>query len=89
MQATGHSGMAVCRIVIVRADTDEDLVALEDEMQFTGPMDFVISGRRFEDCSFPYLGVSYVQVYFDDRLCAERMFFVLGGEVATNGQGTA
>jgi hypothetical protein len=75
MQATGHVGTAKCRVTVVRAD--DDLVVVEtneEEITFTGPMDFISIRYWIADCEFPATGVYYIQVFFDGKLRAERAF---------------
>jgi hypothetical protein len=89
LQVTGHQGDAVCRIEVVHSEREEDvLAAVEGEMEFHGPLEFVVSDWRIEGCPFPEAGLYYVQVSFDGRLAGERMLFLLERGVLGNGQGT-
>src|SRR4051812_21716458 len=43
VQATGHQGVASSRVVMIRAETDEEVVATPDQpVQFHGPLNVVI-----------------------------------------------
>ena len=88
-QVTGHEGTSVCRVVVVRAENDEEIdSAPEAVIDFTGPRDFIILRFWLVDCKFPAAGVYYVQMYFDGKLCSERTFEVFESEGETDGRDT-
>lgn len=77
-QATGHEGTAWCRVVVIRSTNDEVVIeTAEEEVPFTGPMDFIEIRYWITDCTFPLPGVYYIQVFFDGKLRAERALELL------------
>jgi hypothetical protein len=90
LQATGHRGVASCRLEVVRAETDEQLLSTPPrETSFTGPLDVITSRWWIGNCTFPDEGLYYVQLYAGERLCCERMLFVAAGGEMGDGQGTS
>ena len=87
MQATGHQGTARCCVVIVRAENDTEVLrTTEEEIPFTGPLDFIHIRFWIANCVFPDAGLYYVQVFFDHQLRSERAFDVLASEGEANGR---
>src|SRR5262249_13059759 len=64
MQATGHQGVAHCRIAVSPAGRDEEVFsAPERPIDFGGPLQVVIVEWEIESCTFPDAGLYYVQAY--------------------------
>jgi hypothetical protein len=88
LQTTGHPGAVGCRLALVLAGAEGELLSTaERELQFSGPLDVVVAAWWIERCSFPRPGVYYVQVYFGEKLANERLLILSEGAGATNGRG--
>jgi hypothetical protein len=87
LQLTGHHQDATCRVAVVRAETDEEVFELgEDVIALRGPLEFVHLHYELEDGVFPAGGVYYVQVSFDGALRGERALALREREGGGNGQ---
>jgi hypothetical protein len=88
LQMTGHEGRATGCVVVINAESDEEVFATqESSIGFHGPLAFVPIPWRLFDCRFPDAGLYYVQVFFDGKLLGERALFVTQSEAtAGNGQ---
>jgi hypothetical protein len=79
-QVTGHEGTSVCQVLVERGEDDEDIAwTAGQEVQFSGPRDFIPLRFSIIDCEFPAAGVYYIQILFDGKLCSERAFDVIDG----------
>jgi hypothetical protein len=90
LQVTGRQGQTRCRVIGVRAGT-EDRVFESDEQDvpLQGPLTVVPVVWWIENCSFPAPGVYYVQAFFDGKLCSERLLTLSEDEAIGNGRRTA
>ena len=86
LQTTAHERTSVCRVVIIRAENDEEIASTSPvEIHFTGPTEFVHLRFWIADCKFPAAGVYYSQALFDGKLCCERAFEVFESEGEADG----
>jgi hypothetical protein len=89
LQVTGHRGVASGYLVGVHEATDEEIVYVPTgDIQLFGPLVIVPVHWWIEHCEFPEPGVYWFQVYFNQRLSAERRFLVSQSQVITNGRET-
>jgi hypothetical protein len=87
LQATGHEGIAPCRLALVQAGADGELLSTpERQVQFYGPLVVVALGWWIDHCSFPQSGLYYVQLYFGDKLANERLLVLSEGTGGSNGE---
>jgi hypothetical protein len=87
LQVTGHQGSATGRVVVVSETTQEEIVDVPiDEFQLLGPLTVLHLQLQIMDCEFPVPGVYWFQVFLNEKLVAERRFFVSEASGDTNGQ---
>jgi hypothetical protein len=87
LQVTGHQGSASGRVVAVREGTEEEVAHTPiDEFQLLGPLTVLHLRVGITDCEFPAPGVYWFQVVLNEKLVAERRFFVSEAPGDTNGQ---
>ncbi|HZY84629.1 MAG TPA: hypothetical protein VFE78_07345, partial [Gemmataceae bacterium] len=87
LQVTGHSGRANCRLAVIEAGAEEELLSTsEREVEFHGPLEVIVVARRIRNCTFPRPGLYYVQAYFGDKLTNERLLVLSEGTVVSNGE---
>jgi hypothetical protein len=87
LQVTGHEGTATGRLVCTNEATEEQIVYRPiDEIQLRGPLTFIHVRLQILDCEFPAPGVYWFQVFLNEKLVAERRFFVNQIPGDTNGQ---
>jgi hypothetical protein len=89
MQATGHEGVVPCRLALVQAGAEGELLSTpERQVQFYGPLHVVAVVWRIRSCSFPLPGLYYAQVYFEEKLANERLLVLSEEAVPSDGKET-
>ncbi len=87
LQLTGHEGTASGEIRIVLAETDDTVYRQEvGPVPFVGPLVLVPLRAWLTDCEFSDAGLYYVQVYFGQKIIAERPLWLTQSEGGSNGQ---
>jgi hypothetical protein len=87
LQLTGHPGSASGRVVVLREATEEEIVQVPiDPIQLLGQLTVLHLRVGITDCEFPTPGVYWFQVVLNEKLVAERRFFVNEIRGNTNGQ---
>jgi hypothetical protein len=89
LQVTGHEGEASGHQVLVQETTEEEILRLPIEgFHLAGPLEIVPVWLWVKDCEFPEPGVSWFQVFLNEKLVAERRFHAITISGDANGQPT-
>jgi hypothetical protein len=84
---TGNEGTVTGRVVGTHEATEEQIVYLPiDEIQLQGPLTTIHVRLQILDYEFPSPGIYWFQVFLNEKLLAERRFFVNQILGDTNGQ---